>query len=44
MLMESWHETRARVISLNYDTLVERAAGTLTTHGGTGLSIDNYIP
>ncbi len=30
-LTQHWHETQARVISLNYDTLVERAASKIST-------------
>lgn len=33
-LTQHWHETQAEVISLNYDTLVERAAGKISARQG----------
>ena len=43
-LTKIWHETRAGVISLNYDTLVERAAGRIGTGGNEHLSSGQLYP
>ncbi len=43
-LTKAWHETKAGVISLNYDTLVERAAAMISTGGNGHLSADQLYP
>ena len=43
-LTKAWHETKAGVISLNYDTLVERAAAMISTGENEHLSADQLYP
>ena len=43
-LTQTWHDNKAGVISLNYDTLVERAAGTVNLGKDDHLSADQLYP
>ena len=43
-LTEAWHKTKAGVISLNYDSLVERAATKISTGESSHLSADQLYP
>ena len=43
-LTKIWHETRAGVISFNYDTLVERAAGRISARGNERLLSGQLYP
>lgn len=43
-LVSWWHEHHVDVITLNYDTLIERAAGLINVRGNSRLSIQNIYP
>ena len=43
-LVKYWHETKAVVITFNYDTLIERAIEHIEPEPGDPLSADNIYP
>lgn len=43
-LIQQWHLRRAKVITLNYDTLIERASVNLSIDEGRGVSLTQIYP
>lgn len=43
-LVNWWHNNKSNVITLNYDTLIERAAGLINVGGNSSVSIQDIYP